>query len=234
MSTHRLAALGSVVLTVAAFAAAPPPRPLGTAEMQALIEKLADRDYRVREQAERRLVAEGFPALPLLRKAMGHKDPEVRRRALRLVPGLEHAALVAPKRITATIKSQSLRTICEEISKQSGYQIQHQGVMMGGGPGVVFAAPVAIAVPAIVKGKGKAAAPATPSEPTFSYTWVNQPFWDVIDKLCKDHNLVIQQGYGDEVVRLYNGSGTSQHVGRDGAFSFAASNMKLYRRLDLY
>src|SRR5262245_52826928 len=107
MYSHRLAALGCVALTVAAFAAAPPPRPLGPAEVQALIERLGDRDYRVSEQAERRLIAEGLPALPLLRKAMGHKDPEVRRRALRLVPGLEHAALVAPRRVTATIRSQS-------------------------------------------------------------------------------------------------------------------------------
>jgi hypothetical protein len=154
---------------------------------------------------------------------MGHKDPEVRRRALRLVPGLEHAKLVAPKRLTLTIRNQPMRVILEEISKQTGYQIQHQGMMIGG----VVAAPV-------VKGKGKAKAAGAPGEPTHSYAWVNEPFWDVIDRVCRDGNLVIQAGYGDAELRLYQGgAGPPAHAGRDGAFRYAATGMQLYRTIDL-
>ncbi|MFO0846258.1 MAG: hypothetical protein U0797_28410 [Gemmataceae bacterium] len=132
MDSRRLAALALVVLTAAAFTAAPPPRPLGPAELQRLTEQLGDRDYRARDAAERRLVAEGAAALPLLRKAMGHKDPEIRRRALRLVPGLEHAALVAPKRVTLAMHNQPISAVFAEISKQTGYQIQHQGQRLPG------------------------------------------------------------------------------------------------------
>jgi hypothetical protein len=225
MHARRLAALVLVVLTAAAFAAAPPPRPLGPAELQRLIEQLGDRDYRARDTAERRIVAEGNAALPLLRKAMGHKDPEVRRRALRLVPGLEHAAIVAPKRVTMMMHNQPISAVFAEISKQTGYQIQHQGVN-----GMMVAGAVARAVGKVAKGK---AAPAAPKEPLFSYTFVNEPFWEVIDRICRDCNLYVQQGYGDEIVRLYQGNHSSPYAGRDGAFRYAATNLYLSRTIDL-
>jgi hypothetical protein len=226
MVSPRLPTLALVLLTAAAFAAAPPPPPLGPAELHRLVEQLGDRDYRARDSAERRLVAEGTAALPLLRKAMGHKDPEVRRRALRLVPGLEHAALVAPKRVTLDMQNQPIGAILAEVSKQTGYQIQHQG-----GNGVMVAGAAARAVRAVV-GKGKAAA-ASPAEPTHSYTFVNAPFWEVIDRICRDCNLYVQQGWGDEVVRLYRGNGSTPYSGRDGAFRYAATNLYLSRSVDL-
>lgn len=225
MNFRRLAGFALIVLTATAFAAAPPPRPLGSAELQRLIEQLGDRDYRARDTAERRLVAEGAVALPLLRKAMGHKDPEVRRRALRLVPGLEHAALVAPKRVTLVMQNQPISAVFAEISKQTGYQIQYQSVN-----GMMIAR--AAAPRAAAKGKGKAAL-AKPTEPLFSYTFVNEPFWEVIDRLCRDCNLYVQQGYGDDVVRLYQGRHSSPYAGRDGAFRYAATNLYLSRSIDL-
>ncbi len=230
----RLVALTLVVLTTAAFTAAPPPRPLGSAELQQLIEQLGDRDYRTRERAERKLLQEGTMALPLLRKALGHKDPEVRRRALRLVPGLEHAALVAPKRITLIVENQPLDHILGEVAKQTGYQIQYQssnGAMIGAGaaPGVAVARAVAGGL-----AKGKAVAkPAGPKEATFSYTFINEPFWEVINRICNDANLYLQQGYGDEIVRLYRGLNPQSYSGRDGAFRYAATNMQLYRNINL-
>ena len=51
-------------------------------------------------EAEKPEAPANLPALPQLRKAMGHRDPEVRRRALRLVPGMENAILFAPRRVT--------------------------------------------------------------------------------------------------------------------------------------
>jgi hypothetical protein len=219
----RLAGLLGLLLPSLALAAAPPPRPLGPVEIQRLIEQLGDRDYRARERAERRLVAEGLPALPLLRKALGSKDPEVRRRALRLVPGLEHAALVAPKRINLTVKNQPLRIILEQLSKQTGYKIQH----MGGAPQMF--APVAAAVVGPVP-PGRAGAP---REETFTYNFVNTPFLDVIERLCRDAHLVLQQGWGDDTVRLYHGGGVAPHTGRDGAFRYAAANLQMYRNVEL-
>jgi hypothetical protein len=221
---HRLRLAGLLILLIPALtlAVAPPPRPLGPAEIQQLIEQLGHRDYRIRERAESRINAEGLPALPLLRKALGHRDPEVRRRVLRMVPGLEHAVLVAPKRVTMTVKNQPLRLILEELAKQTGYKIQHMG---GNAPGLVMAVPVAVKVAGVP--------PAPPREATFNYTFVNTPFWDVIERLCRDSNLVLQQGWGDDTVRLYHGGGYAPHVGRDGAFRYSAANLQMFRNIDL-
>ncbi len=236
---HPLRTLGLLALTLTAsatLAVAPPPRPLGSPEVQRLIEQLGDRDYRARERAEKQLTAEGMPALPLLRKALGHHDAEVRRRALRLVPVLEHVALVAPKRVTLSVKNEPLRNILAQISKQTGYQIHH----MGGAPAAVAApavaapaapAPVIAGIALPVLGMGKA--PAGPKETTYSYTFVNEPFWAVLDRLCRDCNLSLQQGWGDESVRLYQGMGYAPHAGFDGAFRYAATGMQLWRNVDL-
>lgn len=227
LSPARLTALFALSLCgAAASAAAPPPRPLGTPEVRRLIEQLGDRDFRVRERAERLLMAEGSAALPLLRKAMGSPDPEIRRRALRLVPGLEHAALVAPKRVTLTAKNQPLRTILDQLGKQTGYKV----LLMGGPAGVMAPVVPGMAVP--VPGAAAAAA-AAPGEATHSYTFVNEPFWDVIERLCRDCNLSLQQGWGDDSVRLYQGMGYAPHVGRDGAFRYAATGLQMYRNVDL-
>ncbi|MFO0926336.1 MAG: HEAT repeat domain-containing protein [Gemmataceae bacterium] len=220
MSTRsRLAAAVSLLICAAALAVAPPPRPLGTAQLQHLVDQLGDRDFRLREQAERRLYEEGLPALPLLRRALGHRDPEVRRRALRLVPGLEHAAFVAPRRVSYTGQNQPLRVVLDAISKQTGYKL------MSMNNGVVFQ-PVGIA-PA----PGRAA-PAPPGEPTYSFSFVNTPFWDAIDEICQAANLVVQQGWGDEIVRLNPGT-LPAHVGRDGAFRYMATSLQMYRTVDL-
>ncbi|MFO0879994.1 MAG: hypothetical protein U0840_21830 [Gemmataceae bacterium] len=229
MVALRLVALTCCIGASTLLAAAPPARPVGSAEVLRLIDQLGDRDFRVRTQAERQLAAEGLAALPALRKALGHPDPEVRRRVLRMVPGLEHAALVSPRRVTLTIQNQPIRTVLEEISKASGYKIQHMGVMVG--PQGGFGGGMVMVAPAIAGPAGKA--PAAPKEPTFSYSFVNEPFWDVIDQVCRDGGLVLQQGYGDEIVRLFQGRGHSPHVGRDGAFRYAASNLQLYRNIDL-
>ena len=216
--------LGLALATATALAVAPPPRPLGTPEVQRLIEQLGDRDYRARERAERQLEAEGQSALPLLRKALGHRDPEVRKRVMRLVPGMEHAAIVAPKRITLIVKDQPLRTILDQLGKQTGYKIHH----MGGVAAQPAGGMVARAFPIFgVAGR------AGPKEPVYSYNFVNEPFWEVIERLCRDCNLQLQQGWGDDSVRLYQGAGYAPHVGSDGAFRFAATGLQMYRNVDL-
>src|SRR5262249_27750700 len=143
----------------AALGVAPPPRPLAPEVMTRLIEQLGDRDYRLREQAERDLRSQGMAALPHLRKALSHRDPEVRRRAFRLIPGLEHSALVAPKRITLSITGKPLRTVLDEVSKASGYKVMFNNGMP---------------VPVRPGGGG---------EETYTYNFFNTPFWEVIDRI---------------------------------------------------
>lgn len=78
-----------------------------------------------------------------------------------------------------------------------------------------------------------AAAPAGPvGETAYSFTFVNTPFWEAIEQVCQAAGLAVQQGWGDDMVRL-NASAAPPHTGRDGAFRYAASNLQLYRNIDL-
>src|SRR5437870_1068666 len=96
--------------------------PAPTAEQ--LIGQLGHREFRVREAANKTLLERGMSALPALRKAKDHKDPEVRRRIEALLAPLEAAAEVAPKRVTLHIKQRPLRDVIKDLAKQSGYKIE--------------------------------------------------------------------------------------------------------------
>ena len=79
-----LAALPAALLPAAAPPAGPSP-----AEVARLIGQLGDDDFHVREAATARLMWAGEPALPALHRALASDDPEVRRRAGRIVATVE-------------------------------------------------------------------------------------------------------------------------------------------------
>jgi hypothetical protein len=95
-----------------------------TPALQRLIEQLGDSDFRKRDEAVRLLEAEGMPALPALKKALGHPDAEVRRRVHDLIPQLETAAYLAPRRVTLKMNNRPLRAIFDELTRQAGYKIE--------------------------------------------------------------------------------------------------------------
>jgi hypothetical protein len=92
-----------------------------------LIEQLGSIDYRKRDEAAFKLRAEGVKALPALREALNHPDPEVRRSVHDLVPALETAALLAPRRVTLKVSNKPMREVLNLIEKQSGYKIDTWG-----------------------------------------------------------------------------------------------------------
>jgi hypothetical protein len=96
-------------------------------QFAALIEQLGDADYRKRDEAVFKLRAEGVKALPALREAINHPDPEVRRRARDLAPQLETAALLAPRRVSLKVNNRPIREIFDSIEKQTGYKIDSWG-----------------------------------------------------------------------------------------------------------
>ena len=77
------ALLAALVLIPLTWGDDPPaqPKPAPTADQ--LVEQLGDRDFRKRDAAVKRLEALGPAALPALRKAEKHADPEIRRRVKR-------------------------------------------------------------------------------------------------------------------------------------------------------
>jgi hypothetical protein len=187
---------------VPAFAVAPPPVPPWQPGIEKLIQQLAHADYRQREEAERRLANENPRILPLLRRALGSTDPEIRRRCLRLFHRHETAVLFAPKKVTLKLAHKPIGVILEEISKQTGYKINH----WGGAPG---------------------------GEANYSCDFVETPFWDAMEQLCKQAHLVIQPSYGDNPLQVQHGAGYAPHAGRDGAFRYTPNNFQLYRHVEI-
>lgn len=59
------------------------------------------------------------------------------------------------------------------------------------------------------------------------------PFWVAIDKLCETCNLVLQQGYGDEVLRFQYQEVTIPRVSYDGPFRLVPQSFQYYRHINL-
>ena len=96
--SSRVLALACLVLGVLSVPAAaqslqqPPARAAPGAQgddIPSLVRQLGDADFRVREQATRRLRDIGKPAMPALREALGSDDPEVCSRADSLLRQIE-------------------------------------------------------------------------------------------------------------------------------------------------
>jgi hypothetical protein len=122
-----LLALSVCLFLPAAGAALPfpqPPAAVPSADLERLVEQLGDSDYRKRDEAGRLLEAEGARAIPVLRKALGHRDAEVRKRAHELLPAIETALFVAPRRVTLDMTDKPLRAVFDEITRQTGYKIE--------------------------------------------------------------------------------------------------------------
>lgn len=92
--------------------------------VEKLIEQLGNEDFEVRDAASKAIEQLGPEALPVLRVARNHPDPEIRRRVEKWIPEFELAAFVAPRRITLDAKSALPGSVIEELARQSGYKLK--------------------------------------------------------------------------------------------------------------
>lgn len=122
-----LVALGRPQAPADKPAPAPAEKVPAAPSVEQLIEQLGAADYRQRDAAGQALQALGAKALPALQKAREHPDPEVRRRLAALIPQVENAAVLQPKRLTLTVTKKPLSKIFEEITKQTGYKVEMWG-----------------------------------------------------------------------------------------------------------
>ncbi len=169
------------------------------ASLDRLIEQLGDADYRKRDDAALRLRGEGIKALAPLRSALGHPDAEVRRRVRDLVPALETAAVLAPRRVTLKLNHRPLREALDAIEKQTGYKIESWG-------------------------------PA--NRTSYSFDFTDLPFWDALDTVCRPSGMVLQQGYGDDRIRLQAQEGYVPYVQYDGPFRIVPTGFQHYRNIE--
>jgi hypothetical protein len=188
---------------VSLLSGAPPEKePAATRQIELLIEQLGDKDFRQREEARKALIARGAEALPAMQKGRAHADPEVRRRLDELIPPLERALALAPKRVTLHATNKPIREIIEALTKQTGYKfggLEHPGVE-----------------------RDKLA---------YTFHFDQLPFWQAMDQVCEAGGYVLQQGYyGDDNLRLFRQPDSSvPFIAYDGPFKVIATGFNYNR-----
>jgi len=95
--------------------------------IDALITRLGDKSFRVRQAAGKSLEERGEEALPFLRKAVDDTDEEVSRRAEILTQKIERTVMLTPKRVTLKMKGRTAEEIIKELAKQTGYKLHYAG-----------------------------------------------------------------------------------------------------------
>ncbi len=117
-----------------------------------------------------------------------------------LIPSLEIAAVISPRRVNLKLANKNLREVFDEVTRQTGLKVD----FWSNNPQQVY-----------------------------SFDLRNVTFWEAVDRISKDTGLVIQQGYGDDRIRLSQQNGFVPHVAYDGAFRYAANNINQSRSVDL-
>jgi hypothetical protein len=182
-----------------------PEKPAIDPAAQRLVEQLADLDFHKRDEAARLLEAMGEKALPALRAARKHTDPEVRRQAAALLEPIETATLLAPKRVTLTLEKKSAAEVLQAIGTQSGYQID-----LTAGP-----------------------APAAGRPPEqFTFRWKDVPFWQAVDEVSRAAGLTILPNYGDTRLHLQSRNHYAPYVSQAGAFCLTAGGFQQTKTVD--
>jgi hypothetical protein len=147
-----------------------------------LVEQLGSRDFRIREEASKSLIAQGAGVLPALRKALGHPDFEVRRRAEQIITQVQDAAALAPKQVSLHLRQRPAKEALAELARQTGYQV----VLLQDSP--------------------------ERDKEVFNFDFDRVPFWEGLHRVSEASGIVLQQNYyGDDVIRLA-GSAQPQYV----------------------
>lgn len=176
--------------------------PASKLSVEQWIERLGSPSYREREAALQALTALGSEALPALRKAQNHIDPEVRRRLADLIPTLEAQATFAPKLVNLKLVNRSLKDILHQLSEQTGYKVQ----LSDSDP--------------------------NRERLVYSFDFEQTPFWVALDKICETAGLALQQHYyGDDILRLYEVGQNIPFVHHNGAFRIVPTGFYYTRSL---
>ncbi|HXD86497.1 MAG TPA: hypothetical protein VN641_08390 [Urbifossiella sp.] len=171
-----------------------------------LIAALGSDNYREREKAGQTLEARGDKVLNDLRRSLATVDkPEVSRRLAGIVRRMEYQRLVAPKRVTFTMKKKTAKEAVDEIAKQTGYKIEfNNGNAMPAGANL------------------------------FDFEFHDSPFWVAIDKVADSGGLGIYADYGDDIIRVNSYQDAyNPHVCYAGPFRFVATNINANRGVQL-
>lgn len=173
------------------------------------IKHLSSPVFAERTAAQNELAQLGPAVLPQLRQALARAaEPETRKRLEELIPRLQQAAALEPKRLTMRLKDVPLKTIVEEFSQQSGYKIE---LVRGGN----------------AEEKEKL---------LYSLKVERATLWEALQKLCDVAGLSLQEGwYGPDmtVLRLEHRETYNGFVNQQGPFRITLRGFNYYRNIDL-
>ena len=198
---RRALIAGLTLSTVISSAFAQPPANTKRLNIAQLIAQLADRDFRVRDFAQKSLAGVGVEALPELQKARAHSDPEVRRRLDELIPPLARKLALSPRLITLHMIDRPVRDVTAELARQTGYKIA-----------------------AWPDGQ-----PNNRDSNVYTFHLDNVPFWQAMDQICEAGGLSIQQNWGDDIMRVYAQDIYVPFVSYHGAFRVVATGFTYNR-----
>ena len=143
------------------FAADPPPpaapTPQEKAQLDALVTRLSDDDWKAREKAQQDLTRFGPGAAPRLKEVLaGAKDPELRTRVEAILKLIEQNDATGPTFVTLHLSAAPAALAFDELARQAGAKLETNPPGLLARDGI---APVTIDAD-------------------------RQPFWDVLRKLC--------------------------------------------------
>lgn len=168
-------------------------------QIKAFIEALGDEQFDKRQGAESRLKDIGPAAVPALKAAREHADPEVRRRAGELLSTIEQSLKLAPRWVNLNDGESSLKDVLKDLSSQSGYGIETWPNLQ---------------------------------DRSVQLTRGRMPLLQALDLVGRQAGCVVQQGFGDDRLRLGQGQ-PPEHAWYEGAFRITATNVQHFRNIDL-
>ncbi len=163
------------------------------------VQKLGDPHFRQRELASQTLRSAGSLALPALKSLSSNADPEMLQRAKELTAEIEAQSLLEPKIVSLKVVNAPVKTVLDQLSKQSGYPIDIWN---------------------------------NPTQ-TVTLDCVKKPFWLILDQISDQAGLSLQQGYGDDRIRLNQTGNASRFVDYSGPFRIAAQSIQQNKTVDL-
>jgi hypothetical protein len=72
----------------------------------------------------------------------------------------------------------------------------------------------------------------TNNRSNYSFDFVDLPFWEALDRVCRATGMVLQQGFGDDHIRLQPQEGYVPYVRYDGPFRLVPTGFQHYRNIE--
>jgi hypothetical protein len=152
------------------FARADAPGPI---PVERLIDQLGDRDFRVRQEASKAILARGSAVLETLRKHRANSDAEVRERLDHTISQLERQVALGAHPVTLHLVQKPVAEALTQLAKQTGYNIPLDGQV-----GTIAKQTIG----------------------TFDFDKLL--FWEALDRVCEPAGLTLQQNEGENTLRL--------------------------------